>query len=151
MDIRATLESSQLPIASFGALVCLGAIASVWSMPPAEGDGFVTGLATLVLYVVAWIGFIVTCLGLAIPVSDGLGIQFNPWQRRLFLAAAVFGVLGVVSPLVFWPVVATTALSLDAVAMAWVGVMGLAVLSMVGGLGWRAVEAVTARARERLA
>lgn len=54
--------------------------------------------------------------------------------------------LGIVSPLLFWPVVATTALSLEAVSPLWIGVMGLAVLSMAAGLGWRAAEVLVARA-----
>lgn len=73
MGIRSAFESAQVPIAGFGTLVCLGAIAEVWTTPPVDGDGFVTGLGTLVLYVIAWLGFVVTGLGLAIPASDGPG------------------------------------------------------------------------------
>lgn len=146
MNVRSFLGSLQLPVAGLGAIVCLGAIASIATLPPSPADeGFVRGLAVVALFVLAWVGFVLIAVGLAVPPGNGLGIRFTPWQRRLFGIAAGLALLSAVSPLAFWAVVAATGLSLGSAALAWVVVMGLAVAARLAGLGWRVGEAAVSR------
>lgn len=149
MRTRAVLGSLQLPIAGLGGLLLVGAVAALLSMPPSppESEGFVRGLAMLVLFVVAWAGFVIIAIGLAVPPRTGAGIRFNQWQRRLLILAAILSILSLLSPLLFWSVVATTGISLGSAALTWVVVMGLAVLSLITSVGWRIGEVMATHIR----
>lgn len=143
VKVKSLVGLLQLPVAIIGGLLCLGAIATILTLPPSpEDEGFVRGLAVIFLFIIAWAGFVTAALGLAIPPADGIGVQFNSWQRRLFLAAAGLAILSAISPLIFWTVVTATGLSLGSIALAWLVTMGLALLSFVIGLGWRIAELV---------
>lgn len=147
MRVRAILGSLQLPVAGVGAVVFLGSVAAIASLPPSpEGEGFVRGLAVLVLFVGAWAGFVVTAFGLAIPPGeDGVGVQFSRGQRLLLLAAGGLGLASAVAPLVFWAVVVTVGLSPGTATLAWFALMGIAVVALLAGVGWRAAEAAAPR------
>lgn len=139
----------QLPIAGFGLLGVALAVSQFLTLPPPppDGDGFVEGLAVFFLYVIGFAGFVIAALGFAIPPGDHVGIRFNRWQRRLLVGAAVCALGSVVAPLAAWPVLASTSLGVDVVFGAWIGLSVVAVLALVGGLGWRAGEAVARRVR----
>ncbi|PSP55167.1 hypothetical protein BRC82_06555 [Halobacteriales archaeon QS_1_67_19] len=147
MRVRSALGSLQLPIAGFGLLVSGWSIRRALALPepPAGSDGFVSGLASLALYALALIGFVVAALGFAIPPGDGFGVRFNRWQRRLFVGAAVAALLSVFAPLIAWSAVAATGLGFGVVAWSWIALLGCAVLALGGGLAWRVGEAVAVR------
>lgn len=147
MRVRALLGSLQLPVAGVGAVVFLGSVAALASLPPSPaGEGFVRGLAVLVLFVGAWAGFVVAALGLAIPPGeDGVGVRFSRGQRLLLLAAGGLALASAVAPLAFWAVVVAIGLAPGTAALAWFAVMGLAVVALLAGVGWRAAEGVAPR------
>lgn len=149
MRSRGIIGSLQLPIAGLGGLLLVGALVSLLTMPPSppESEGFVRGLAILVLFVAAWAGFVIIAIGLAIQPRTNTGIRFNQWQRRLFILAAILSVFSLLTPLIFWSVVATTGISLGSATLTWVVVMTLAILSLFTGLGWRISESITTRLR----
>lgn len=140
MRIRALLGSLQIPVAAVGAALVVFSVGSVVTMdPPPEGDGFVAGLAILFMYFLAWVGFLVTSFGLAIPPGDGYGVTFNRYQRGLFVVAGVAGVLSAVGPFVLFGLLYSNP---TLMGTTWVATMGVAVLSLAAGLCWRGVETV---------
>lgn len=142
MTIKSMVGSLQLPIAGLGTILCVSALTTLMSLPPSPpGEGFVRGLALVVLFITAWAGFVIASLGLAIPPGDTVGIQFNRWQRRLFLLAGALAVLSAATPLVFWVIVGSTNFSLGSAGLAWVIVMGLAILSLGSSIVWRIGQA----------
>lgn len=151
MDTRSAIGSLQLPIAGLGGCLCVSAALALLSLPPSSdgSDGFLRGLAMLVVFVIAWAGFLITAIGLAIPPGPGIGIHFNRWQRRLFGITALLSVLSLVAPLVFWTVVATTGLSFGSAAMAWLGFMVLAGIAFVTSIGWRITQVIATHLRDR--
>lgn len=74
-------------------------------------------------------------------------MQFDRKKRLLFVAAAGLALAGVVVPFAAWAIVAKTGFGFGVVRFAWVGLTGGAVLALVGGVGWRAAEAVAPRLR----
>lgn len=96
------------------------------------------------LYFVLWAGLIVLAVGLAIPGGGRWAIAFSRGQRRLFLLSAAAAVASAVLPFVAAGVLLTL-LRADAVwpaILAWLIPAVVAVLALLGGLGWRAAEAV---------
>ncbi|MFB6095888.1 MAG: hypothetical protein ABEJ74_00680 [Haloferacaceae archaeon] len=144
MDARSLLGSLQLPIAGAGALVLALAVASTLALPPSppDSEGFVRGLAFIVLYVLAWGGFVLLALGLAIPPGGGVGVDFTRGQRALFLLAALSGAGSVVVPFAAFALLYANPTQFLLLVGALVAV---AVLSLLGGLGWRAGQALRAR------
>jgi len=147
MNLRSALGSLQLPVGGLGLLVVAVSLAQLHAIPepPPGSDGFVEGLATFFLGLLALGGFVVSALGFAIPPGEGYGVRFGRWQRRLFVAAAVGGLVSLLVPLFAWSVVAATGVGPGVVVLAWLGTLALAVLSFVGTLGWRIAEAVARR------
>ncbi|PSQ01744.1 hypothetical protein BRC92_10060 [Halobacteriales archaeon QS_4_69_31] len=143
MDLRSILGSLQLPVATVGTLLVVVAVGSVATMPspPPESEGVVAGLAVLFMYVLAWVGFLVTSLGLAIPPGDGYGVTFTRYQRGLFVLAAVAGLLSAVGPFVAFGLVYSNP---SLMTTAWLALASVAVLSLAAGLVWRGVQAVRA-------
>lgn len=141
------LSALQLPVALAGAAVVAWAVAELATLPPPPpgGDGLPGGLAALFLYGVAWVGFVVCSVGLAIPSDGRRGVAFSRGQRRLFGAAAVAAVASAVLPVVGFGLL-LAAVGAD---VAWLAVLGwlvpaaVAVLALLAGLGWRAAEALS--------
>ena len=150
MKLRSALGSLQLPVAGLGLLVVAVSLTQLQAIPepPPGSDGFVEGLATFFLGLLALGGFVVSSLGFAIPPGEGYGVRFGRWQRRLFVAAAVGGLASLLVPLFAWSVASATGLGPGAVVLAWLGTLALAVLSFVAALGWRIAEAVARRVGE---
>jgi hypothetical protein len=152
MRLRSVLGSLQLPVAVFGFVVVGFALVGAWSVPPSppDSEGFVEGLAYIVLYAIGICGFVTGSLGLAIPPGDGYGVQFNRWQRWLFVAAAATAVGSIAVPLFGFglSIGATTSLSLF--LSAWFGLSVVAVCALLGGLGWRTAEVLAPQVRERV-
>jgi len=140
MRVRALLGSLQIPVAAVGVALVLVSVGSVVTMdPPPEGEGFVAGLALVFLYFLAWVGFLVTSFGLAIPPGDGYGVTFNRYQRGLFVIAGVAGFLSAVGPFVLFGLLYSNP---SLMGTAWVATMGVAVLSLAAGLLWRGITSV---------
>lgn len=152
MNVRSVLGSLQLPVAAGGALVLAGALYAMATVPvaPAQSDGFVQGLAVLFLGALAYGGFVVLALGLAIPPMGGYGIRFSRAQRILFGAAAGLVLAGLVLPFVGFGLLYGAAMDGDAtpLLLLWVAPTLLGVLALVAGLLWRAAEAVGPRVRQ---
>lgn len=142
MKTRALLGSFQLPVAGVGAVLLTGAVGTILLLPPAEGEGFVRGLAVLFLYVLAWSGFVVLSVGLAIPPSGGYGIQFGRRQRGLFVVAAIAAVGSAIGPFVAFRLFYTDT---ELLVYSLLGLAGLAVIALSGGLLWRFGEVVRTR------
>lgn len=151
MTLRSGLRSLQLPVAGFGLLVVAQAIHELRTIPepPPGSDGFVGGLAVFFLGLFALGGFVIAALGFAIPPGDGFGIRFDPWQRRLFVAAALAAVASILAPLVGWSVLVALGLGPGAVVFVWFGLAAVAVLAFAVALGWRIAQAVARRLRVR--
>lgn len=147
MSFWSRLGFLQLPVAAFGLLGVAMAVNQLSTLPPSPpgSDGFVGGLAVFFLYALGFTGFVIAALGFAIPPGDHVGIRFGRWQRRLFVGAAGCALGSVIAPLAAWPLVASTRFSVDIVYGAWVGLSAVAVLALIGGLGWRTTEAVARR------
>lgn len=144
MNVRSLLGSLQLPVAGLGAVLLVAALGSLLTLPPAppESEGFVRGLAVLFLYFLAWSGFVVVALGLAIPPKGGYGISFNRYQRGLFVTAAVAAVGSAVGPFVLFGLFYSNA---ELLVYSLLGLVLVAVGSLAGGLLWRLGEAVRTR------
>jgi hypothetical protein len=135
------LGTLQLPVAGLGTLLVAFSIGSILttSSPAPEGEGFVSGLAILFLYFLAWIGFLILSFGLSIPPGDGFGVTFNRYQRGLFIVAAGAGLLSAVGPFVaFGLLLSDTSLMVNSL----LALMGVALLSLLVGLLWRAIQAI---------
>lgn len=149
MDARSLLGSLQLPIAGVGALVLVLSVATLLMIPPSppESEGFVRGLAYIALYVIAWGGFVLFALGLAIPPgSDGFGIRFTRAQRALFAVAALAAVASGIGPFVAFALLySNPSLFVNSL----LALVVIAVLSLLAGLGWRAGQAVRTRVQEQ--
>lgn len=148
MNLRSALGSLQLPVAALGALVAVG---SFWQLtellPIPDQAGLPGGLAMLFLYALGVAGIAVCALGFAIPPGDGFGIRFERRQRLLFGLSAAGAVGSVLLPLVTLPVVLGAGPEQNLfwlVAVAWLGPLAVAVLALLGGLGWRAAAAAYA-------
>lgn len=143
MKVRALLGSLQVPIAAIGLLGVAAAVGGIVTLdpPPAGSEGFLSGLAILFLYFLGWMGFLVLALGLAIPPGDGYGITFNRYQRGLFVVAAVGALASAVGPFVAFGLVYSNP---SLLFNSWLVITSVAVLSLVGGLVWRGVEALRA-------
>lgn len=141
MNVRSMLGSLQIPVAVVGAALVAFAVVGVVTMPPPppESDGFVSGLAAIALYVMGWVGFLVASLGLAIPPGEGYGVTFTRHQRWLFVIAAVAGVGSVVGPFVAFGLFLSNP---SLMVSGWIAIMGIAVLALLSGLGWRGVQAI---------
>ena len=151
MSVRSRLGVLQLPLAGFGLLVVAWAVSQLLTLPPSppDSDGFVEGLAIFFLAASGFVGFVFVALGLAIPPGDNFGIRFTRWQRRLFVGAAIAALGSVVVPLAAWPLLASTGFGPDTAFVTGVGLSAVAVLALVGGLGWRTAEAIAPRIRRR--
>lgn len=150
MDLRSLLGSLQLPVAFAGGLAVAAAITGMAQVTPIpERGGLPGGLALIFLYVVAWGGVTLTALGLTIPPGDGVGIRFDRRQRALFALAAGCSVASGLLPLVVWRAFVATGGDATVIVVAWLAPAAVAVLSLVGGLGWRAAEAVAATVAAR--
>lgn len=151
MDLRSAVGSLQVPVAVVGGLLLVGALAQLAAMPepPPGQDDIPHGFAVLFLYAVVWIGFVVGSLGLAIPPGDGYGIRFNRYQRLLFLGAAGAAFASLLLPIVAfgWLFATTMGGNVELAVLAWFGPSALAVIALVGGLGWRAAEEIVPRVR----
>lgn len=147
MDLRSALGSLQLPVAGTGAFLVVVSVGQILTMPspPPESDGFVGGLAVLFLYFLAWVGFLVLSLGLAIPPGDGYGITFTRAQRVLFLLAAVAALVSAVGPFVAFGLIYSNP---SLMVSAWLAITGIALLALATGLGWRGVQAVQSWRRD---
>lgn len=147
MNLRSLLGSLQLPVAGVGFLLVAVSAVELLALPPSPpgSDGFVEGLAALLLFVAAWAGFFLAAVGLAIPPGDGFGVRFTRWQRRLFVAAAALAVASAAVPVVALTLVVTLGLPPSVVVLLWLGLMAAAVLALVGGVGWRVGQAVARR------
>lgn len=141
MNVRSILGSLQIPVAVVGAALVAVAVVGTVTMPPPppESDGFVAGLATIALYVVGWIGVLVASLGLAIPPGEGRGITFTRRQRWLFVLAAMASIGSVVVPFVAFGLLLSNP---SLMVAGWLAIMGVAVLALFAGLGWRAAQAI---------
>lgn len=149
MNVRSLLGSLQLPIAAVGTVLVVFAVGQLVTMnpPPPGSEGFVHGLALIILYVLAWVGFVVLSMGLAIPPKDGYGIAFTRRQRGLFVTAAVAAVLSAVGPFVAFGLIYSNPTLL---VSAWLAVMSVAIIALAAGLIWRGAEAInTWRATKR--
>ncbi|USZ68770.1 hypothetical protein NGM10_03295 [Halorussus salilacus] len=148
MTVRSRLGVLQLPIAGLGVLVVAWTAYQFATIPPSppESDGFVEGLVGFFLGVSAWSGFLLAALGFAIPPGDAPGIRFNRWQRRLFVGAAAAAVLSLAAPLVAL-LLPSVGVGMGVAVRTWLVLWPAAVLALVGGLGWRAAEAVAVRVR----
>ncbi|MFC7251238.1 hypothetical protein ACFQJ5_15540 [Halomicroarcula sp. GCM10025324] len=139
MDVRSALGTLQLPVATLGLALLLVALVGIATMdpPPAGSDGFVGGLAVFFLYIVAWVGFLVLSLGLAIPPLGGYGLRFTRPQRGLFLLAGLAAFLSAVGPLVAFGLVFSNP---GAMVLTWLAITAVGILSLVGGVVWRGVQ-----------
>lgn len=140
------LAPLQIPVALLGVLLIAWAATSLVSLPPPppEGDGLPGGLAMISLYVVLWAGLIVLAVGLAVPGGGRWARTVSRGQRRLFLLSAAAAVASAILPFVATGVLLTL-LRPDAIwlaLLAWLIPAAVAVLALVGGLGWRALDAV---------
>lgn len=144
MDLRALLGSLQIPVAALGGFLVIFSISLVLTMPspPPESEGFVSGLAFIFLYFLAWVGVLVTSFGLAIPPGEGYGITFNRYQRGLFLLAGVAGVLSAVGPFAAFGLIYSNP---SLMVNAWLATMGVAVIALLSGLVWRGAQTVYRR------
>lgn len=141
MNVRALLGSLQLPVAVLGAglvVVSIGGISTMPSPPPGS-EGFAAGLALLFLYFLGWVGFLVLSFGLAIPPGDGYGIGFNRYQRGLFVLAGVAGLTSAIGPFVAFGLLFSHP---SLIGIAWLVIMGVAVLALTAGLLWRGIQAL---------
>lgn len=144
MRLRSAVGALQLPVIGIGFLLLVFSIGQLLLLepPPATGDGFVSGLAVLILYVLAWIGFVVMSIGFAIPPADGRGISFNRYQRALFITAAVSAVLSAIGPFIGFALLYSDP---DLFVASWVALMGIAVIAFFGGLSWRGIQVIKQR------
>ncbi|MDY6819896.1 MAG: hypothetical protein SVG88_14640 [Halobacteriales archaeon] len=150
MSLRSVLGSLQLPVAGIGVLLLVMSISQLLLMesPLPESEGFVQGLAMFFLYIMAWVGLVLTAGGLAIPPGeDGFGIQFNRWQRRLFILAMLGAIGSALLPLVGMGWIFATAREGNGTLLliAFAGPSGIAIVSLLAGLAWRAAEAIRPR------
>lgn len=147
MRVRALLTSLQLPVAGVGLLLVAASGYRLLTLPepPAGSDGFVEGIVAFFLYLCAVAGLIVTAVGLAIPADGRFGVRFRRRQRLLFVLAALAALASLLSPLVVWPAAIAAGASPGVVFRAWFGLTALAVLVILIGVGWRAVEVALAR------
>jgi len=141
MPGRSILGSLQLPIAGLGGLLLVLSLSSLVSMPapPPGSDGFVGGLATPVLYVLAWVGFLGLSLWLSIPVGSGFGIAFTRGHRGLFLLAARAALLSAFGPFVLFGLIYSNP---SLMGLAWLVCMGVAVLAFFVAVLWRITNAI---------
>lgn len=145
MDVRSLVGSLQLPITGLGALATVSAVGMLLSLETPARPDIPHGFAILFLYVLAWAGITVTSLGLAIPPGEGYGIRFRRGQRLLFVLAAVASVASAVVPFVALTLIYSQP---NVAVYSWLGTITVAVLALVGGVGWRAVDAARARIGE---
>ena len=139
MDVRSALGSLQLPVVAVGLALVVFAVGGIVSMdpPPAGSEGFVGGLAVLFLYFLAWVGFLVLSLGLAIPPLNGYGLRFTRAQRALFVLAGLAGLVSAVGPFVAFGLIYSNP---GLMVTAWVATVGVGILALLTGLVWRGVQ-----------
>jgi hypothetical protein len=139
MDVRSALGSLQLPVAAVGLALVVFAVGGIVSMdpPPAGSEGFVGGLAVLFLYFLAWVGFLVLSLGLAIPPLNGYGLRFTRAQRGLFVLAGVAGLVSAVGPFVAFGLIYSNP---NLLVTAWLAIVSVGILALLSGLVWRSIQ-----------
>jgi hypothetical protein len=151
--LRAKLQAALLIIG--GLLAGVGAWMAASIDVPAGGGDIPTGFAVLFSWAIVAIGVAVLSLGLVLLDETGVGSVLSRTQRRLvqgggvlLLLAAVAPVAGVLLLPVLYGLLGPGSAGepntiLSTLLVGWLGVIALGGLAILGGVGWRLVEAST--------
>lgn len=139
---RYVLATIRVGLVAVGAGLGLLSLVTLVTIPPATGDGFVTGGAYLVWGMLTVVGFGVCGIGIALPVVVGMpdSLGFSTGQRTLLKGAVVAVAGGLVG---FVAGVATN--SFLAMVLALLVVVG-GIAGVATGMLWRLGSALVARA-----